>query len=72
MQERSYFSGQLWSVQQVSLFLAVPERTVRYWASTEVLRGCKFGKLWRFGPPEVEVSARRLGRKDSHGGRHGA
>lgn len=55
-------SDHSWSVREVSQCLRVPERTVRHWASTGVLRARKFGKLWKFCQPEVHASARRLGR----------
>ena len=54
------------SVRTVSMYLAVPERTIRHWARTGVLAGRRTRKRWVFDSGVVTVSARRLGRK--HGG----
>lgn len=68
MQTHIHTNDQLWSVEDVSQYLRVPARTVRHWAGAKVLRGRKYGKLWKFIPPEVVASARRLGREK--GGPH--
>lgn len=49
--------------------LGVPERTVRYWAQTGVLRAIKVGpKLWFFTPGEVdEFKGRRAVRAEQWG-----
>jgi excisionase family DNA binding protein len=71
MKSRCLHSDRLMSVQEVSVHLNnVPLRTVRHWASTGVLRAEKYGKLWKFGPGDVETSARRLSRHDEQGGGH--
>ena len=54
------------SVREVSGILGVPERTIRHWARTSVLRARKgLRKLWRFDPIEIERSKRRLLRQTS-------
>jgi excisionase family DNA binding protein len=55
-------TGNTLSVRHVAHYFRVPERTIRHWASTGVLRARKFGKLWNFDRSVIEISAKRLGR----------
>ena len=60
------------SVAELSHLWAVPERTIRQWATTSVLRALpKQGRCrWKFQRSEVLRATHRLSRAARAGGRH--
>jgi hypothetical protein len=56
-------SSYILSVRDVVELYSVPERTVRHWAHTEVLRGWKEGRAWCFDSNIVKTSMPRLRRR---------
>jgi hypothetical protein len=51
------------SVPKLSIEWDVPDRTLRHWAETDVLRGLKIDNKWWFPPENVRRAEPRLSRR---------
>ena len=45
----------MYTVEEVSIMLRIPESTVRYHLRNNYLRGVKIGKLWRIPAESLKV-----------------
>ena len=55
--------GGMVSIPQLSIEWDVPDRTIRHWAETDVLRGLKIDNKWWFPADNVRLAEPRLSRR---------
>ena len=52
-------AGQWWSVPQVARALNVSGRTIRNWISAGLLKGARFGGVWRIANADLQAFTQR-------------